>query len=127
MKTSNKRKQGTGNVIVNGKPMTTDRYKNAIVKVLKQKDWLTTPEIIKLASEQGLCEGENYPRKAVAHPIYKILSIMFDEDITRVITRVKSNFGEWEYKLTKPNVIYHNGFQCFKVEKPNLNLNTATV
>lgn len=127
MKTSNKRKQGTGNVIVNGKPMTTDRYKNAIVKVLKQKDWLTTPEIIRLASDQGLCEDEKYPRKAVAHPIYKILSIMFDEDITRVITRVKSHFGEWEYKLTKPNVFYQNGFQYFKVEKPNLNLNVATL
>lgn len=110
-------RQGFGHVIVNGKPMTTDRYKNAIVKVLTQKDWMTTPEIIRTASEQGLCEDENYPRKAVAHPIYKILSMMFDEDIVRVITRMKSEDGEWEYKLTKKNVIYINGEQMFKVEK----------
>lgn len=106
------RKKRTGHVFFNGKIMAGDDYKNAIVKVLKEKDWLTTPEIIRIASDRGYCEGEDYPRKAVCHPIYKHLSDMFDKDPIRVITRMKMN-GEWEYKLTNPKVIYHNGIQYF--------------
>lgn len=120
MKTTSTPKGKVSQVIVNGTPMTTDRYKNAIVSVLKTHDWLTTPQIIRLASEQGLCEPIDSPRKANAHPIYKILSMMFDEDTIRVISRTKSRFGEWEYKLTNPNVFYRNNIQYFKVTNPNM-------
>lgn len=109
-------KKRLGHVLFKGKIMSGDDYKNAIVKVLKEQDWLTTPEIIKIASAKGYCEGEDYPRKAICHPIYKHLSDMFDKDNIRVITRMKRN-GEWEYKLTNPKVIYLNDCQYFLKSK----------
>ena len=109
---------GKGHVMFNGKIMTGDDYKNAIVKTLKDNDmgWMTTPEIIHHASRNQYCEGEDYPRKAVCHPIYKMLSEMMDNDVIRVLMRVK-RAGEWEYKLMDPDVRYINGHQCFVRKK----------
>lgn len=111
-------RMGKGNVVFNGRVMTGDDYKNAIVRTLKDNDgkWMTTAEIIKHASKKGYCEGEDYPRKAVSHPLYKTLSDMMDKDLTRVIARMDRD-GDWEYKLTKPNVIYRNGEQLFIIKK----------
>lgn len=105
-----KRRVGFGSVVVNGKVMTTDMYKNAVIRVLKETcDWLTVPQIIRRASDMGLCEPDDAPRKAVAHPIYKCISMMMEEKAFLPIIRMKDEYGKWVYYCKEPMAKYING------------------
>lgn len=111
---------GTGNVIVNGKVMTTDMYKNAVLKTLKSTDkWMSTPEIINFASKMEWCEPDDWTtRKAVAHPIYRILTYMMEEKTFHPIIRMKGEDNKWTYRIKEPNAIYINGELVKVVRKP---------
>lgn len=105
-----KNRQGTGSVIVNGKVMTTDMYKNAVIRTLKETNtWMTTPEIIRFASDRGWCEPEESQRKAVAHPIYKCISLMMEEKVFLPIVRMKNDYGKYVYYIKEPMAKYLNG------------------
>ena len=75
------RKPGFGKVKVGKRILTTQDYKNAVIDTLKElKVPVTTDTIISYASAKGWVDDRNRPRKAVSHPLYKILSIMVDKD-----------------------------------------------
>lgn len=102
---------GRGSVVVNGKVMTTDSYRNAVIRTLKTTDkWMTTEEIIKFASNNGWCEPDDWTtRKAVAHPIYKCISLIMEETTLKPIIRMKDPHHKWTYRIKEPNALYVNG------------------
>ena len=86
------RKVGTGKVQVNGKILATQDYKDAVINTLKElRVPVTTDTIISYASSRNWVEDRNKPRKAASHPLYKIMSIMVDEDKDE---RVKFSFNK---------------------------------
>lgn len=93
------RKVGTGKVLVGGKILTTQDYKDAVINTLKElKVPVTTDTIISYASAKGWVDDRYRPRKAVSHPLYKILSIMTNDDKDK---RVKFSFtkrGRLQYQ-----------------------------
>lgn len=121
------RKVGTGSVVVNGKVMTTDMYKNAVLKTLTTTGrWMTTPEIIAFASSMKWCEPDDWTkRKACAHPIYKCISLIMDEQTFLPIVRMKDDYGKWTYHIKEPNAMYFRGELVKVIRKTKVNSNCA--
>lgn len=105
------RKVGSGKVVVNGKVMTTQSYVNCVEQALinNGNNWMTTDQIISWGYANGLCERKNAPRRAVAHPMYKIMSMIIDNTTDISIQRRLNNKGILEYQLKDPKHIMING------------------
>lgn len=88
-------------VVVNGKLMTGQAYKEAIVKTLKMVNgcYLSASAIVNIASDNGLVERKNSPRAAHSHPIWRILTTMVEEDYPSILDWRYNKRGYLEYKL----------------------------
>ena len=105
------RKIGTGHVIVNGNVMTKDNYRDAVIKSLMHNgnNWMTVNQMITWASENKIVEKKNAPRKGAAHPLYKIISNMMEEN-NKIIERKRNHInGRFEYRLKDAKELYING------------------
>ena len=95
------RKPGFGSVVVGGRVMTQQDYKNAVVKSIKdltsrKSVWVSANTIIEYAASNLLMEPKHRKRKANSHPAYRILSEMME---TNALTRRVNARGEFEYRL----------------------------
>ena len=100
---------GTGHVKLNGKTMTKEDYRNAVINSLKHNgnNWMTVNQMIIWASENKMVEKKNAPRKGAAHPLYKIVSNMMDEN--NVLERKSNASGRFVYRLKNAQKIFING------------------
>ena len=117
------RKAGFGNVVLNGRVLTTQDYKNAAIKALEANgnNWMTTRQIVSWASDNGLVENINRPRKASAHPMWKIMSIMSNDVTSPIKFRYnKKNRLEYQIKPEMVKTLYINGTRYERNENGDL-------
>jgi hypothetical protein len=108
-----------GSVIVNGQVMTQEKYKQAVITTLEENNnkWMTCDEMVEWASHHNLCERKNAYRKAMSHPLWKIISNMMEEK-NPVITRMSNINNVFIYKLKVSNVyIDKNGRRWVRRQK----------
>lgn len=103
------RKVGSGNVVVDGTVMTTQMYKDAVVSALQHNgnNWMLVDHMVSWCSTFKLCEKKDSPRRAATHPMWKIISLMMEEQNPQ-IERIKHN-GRYMYRLKNPKMVYVNG------------------
>lgn len=92
-----------GSVYVNGMVMTGERYRDAALKAIKELTkkhdvWVSGNTIIEHASNQLKMDRINAKRKAHSHPLYRILSDLYGDNI---VIRKKGLRGKYEYRLNK--------------------------
>lgn len=99
------RKVGSGNVVVNGKVMTTQMYQEVVENALihNGNNWMSVGQIVLWGSTNKMCEKKDAPRRAMTHPMWKIVSTMGDK-----LLRIRKN-GVYMYKLRNPKEVYING------------------
>ena len=105
--------KGSKPVNVNGQVMTTRMYRQAVINTLQKygNNFMTVNQIVNSAADAKMCEKKNAPRRAATHPMWKIISLMMDEENCPLI-RIKNQSGRWMYKLKNPGYIYIDGYKC---------------
>ena len=103
------------NVIVNGRLMTVETRKQAVLESLMRlgNNWSTTDTILSMAVSNGLMERKNDKHiKANSHPIWKIMSLMTEEPIGKKTAPLEyrcNSKGLLEYRIRNPKHVYLNG------------------
>lgn len=103
------------NVVVNGRLMTVETRKQAVLESLMRlgNNWSTTDTILSMAVSNGLMERKNDKRiKANSHPIWKIMSLMTEEPIGKKTAPLEyrcNSKGLLEYRIRNPKHVYLNG------------------
>lgn len=98
------RKEGSGHVVVNGRVMTTQMYKDAAVSTIKELTkgkknvWIATSTIIEHASNKLQMDTRNAKRRAASHPLYKIMTMLTDDN---KVKRRLGLRGRLEYRLNE--------------------------
>lgn len=106
------RKVGSGNVMVNGKIMTTQDYENVVVSALEHNgnNWMTVDQMVLWGSTHKMCEKKDAPREATTHPLWKVVSMMmYDVPFANRRLERKREHGRYMYKLSDPTKVYVNG------------------
>lgn len=98
-------------VVVNGKLMTGQAYRQAIIETIEEmgNNFLPAAAIIEIAASRGKCERLKAPRQAHSHPIWKHLSIMTNNTDPSPLMWRYNNYGLLEYKLKNPRRMFMNG------------------
>lgn len=103
------------NVTVNGRLMTVENRKHAVIESLMMlgNNWSTTDTILSMAVANGLMEKKNDKRiKANSHPIWKIMSLMTERqpDMKDSILEYRWNKkGLLEYRIRNAKQMFVNG------------------
>lgn len=107
------RKVGSGKVKVNGKTMTQKMYEDTVIAALEHNgnNWMTVNQIVLWGSTHKMCEKKDSPRQAQTHPMWKVISTMYETPSQSKLVR-KREKGCYMYRLREPEKVYVND-ECF--------------